>query len=164
MIIGDDFLKIAFQIEFIISDYSSPSGMFNFVINEKLIPGESVAIDLYVAISSLKDSICNELIESTPDIGNVDLDELDFSEGAPEGIIWLDTGVAEISGRGYWFYLGFNGDEERLIFTKDAGKNYQESRYVRGTIKRLIDNLPNSDELEIIKRNDIVLLTDLKNI
>ncbi|CNF47298.1 Uncharacterised protein [Yersinia rohdei] len=50
MIIGDDFLKIAFQIEFIISDYSSPSGMFNFVINEKLIPGESVAIDLYVAI------------------------------------------------------------------------------------------------------------------
>ncbi len=36
MIIGDDFLKIAFQIEFIISDYSSPSGMFNFIINEKL--------------------------------------------------------------------------------------------------------------------------------
>lgn len=163
MIIGDDFLKIAFQIEFLISDYSSPSGMFNFVIDEKLIPGESVAIDIFVAISSLKDSIGNEIIKSTSDLGNTNLDKLDFSEGAPENIIWLDTGVAEISGRGYWFYLGFDGDEERLIFTKDAGKSYQESRYVRGTIKKLIDNLPNSDELEIIKRREMVFLTDLKN-
>ena len=162
MIIGDDFFKIAFQVEFMISNYSSPSGMFNFVINEKLIPGESVAIDLYVAISFLKDSVNNEIIESASDIGNIDLDDLDFSEGAPEGIIWLDTGVAEISGRGCWFYLGFNGSEERLIFTTDAGENYQESRYARGTVKKLIDSLPNSDELKIIKRNEIISFTDLK--
>lgn len=162
MIIGDDFLKIAIQIEFIITDYSSPSGMFNFIINEKLIPGESVTTDLYVAISFLKDSVRNELIENVKDIGNIALDELDFSEGAPKNIIWLDTGVTEISGRGYWFYLGFNGDEERLIYTIDAGESYQESRYARGTLKKLIDNLPNSYELEIIKRNEIILLTDLK--
>lgn len=163
MIIGDDFFKIAIQIEFMISDYSSPSGMFNFIINEKLIPGEGVAVDLYVAISFLKDSVNDDLIENISDIGNVALDEIDFSEGAPEGIIWLDTGVAEISGRGYWFYLGFDGDEERFIFTKDAGKSYQEYRYMRGTIKNLIDNLPNSRELEIIKRNEIIFLTDLRN-
>ena len=28
MIVGDDFLKIAFQLEFMVSDYSSPSGIF----------------------------------------------------------------------------------------------------------------------------------------
>ncbi|WP_380181071.1 hypothetical protein [Kalamiella sp. sgz302252] len=162
MIIGDDFFKIAFQLEFMVSDYSSPSGMFNFVINEKLIPGESVAVDLYVAISFLKDSVNSEVIESASDIGNIVLDELDFSEGAPEGIIWLDTGVAEISGRGYWFYLGFNGNEERLIFTTDAGKSYQEARYARGTVKKLIDSLPNSEDVEIIKRKEMIFLTDLK--
>jgi hypothetical protein len=86
MIIGDDFFKIAFQLEFMVPDYSSPSGMFNFVINEKLIPGESAAVDLYVAISFLKDSVNSEEIEAASDIGNITLDELDFSEGAPEGI------------------------------------------------------------------------------
>lgn len=162
MIIGDDFFKIAFQLEFMVPDYSSPSGMFNFVINEKLIPGESVAVDLYVAISFLKDSVNSEVIETTSDIGNINLDELDFSEGAPEGIIWLDTGVAEISGRGYWFYLGFNGNEERLIFTTDAGKTYQEDQYARGTVKKLIDSLPNPEDMEIIKRKEVIFLTDLK--
>lgn len=162
MIIGDDFFKIAFQLEFMVPDYSSPSGMFNFVINEKLIPGESVAVDLYVAISFLKDSVNSEIIETTSDIGNINLDELDFSEGAPEGIIWLDTGVAEISGRGYWFYLGFNGNEERLIFTTDAGKSYQEDQYARGTVKKLIDSLPNPEDMEIIKRKEVIFLTDLK--
>lgn len=162
MIIGDDFFKIAFQLEFMVPDYSSPSGMFNFVINEKLIPGESVAVDLYVAISFLKDSVNSEVIETTSDIGNINLDELDFSEGAPEGIICLDTGVAEISGRGYWFYLGFNGNEERLIFTTDAGKSYQEDQYARGTVKKLIDSLPNPEDMEIIKRKEVIFLTDLK--
>lgn len=163
MIIGDDFFKIAIQIELIISNYSSPSGMFNFIINEELIPGQGVAIDLYVAISFLKDSITNEIIESTQDIGDIPLSKMDFSEGAPEGIIWLDTGVAEINGCGYWFYLGFNRDEERLIFTKDAGKSYQEVRYVRGTIKNLIDNLPNPDYIKIIKRSEMILYNDLKS-
>lgn len=162
MIVGDDFFKIAFQLEFMVPDYSSPSGMFNFVINEKLIPGESVAVDLYVAISFLKDSVNSEVIETTSDIGNINLDEMDFSEGAPEGIIWLDTGVAEISGRGYWFYLGFNGNEERLIFTTDAGKSYQEDQYARGTVKKLIDSLPNPEDMEIIKRKEVIFLTDLK--
>ncbi|MCG7368705.1 immunity 42 family protein [Pantoea sp. ACRSH] len=163
MIIGDDFFEVAFQLEFMVSDYSSPSGMFNFVINEKLLPGESVAVDLYVVISFLKDSVNSEVIESVSDIGDIALDELDFSEGAPEGIIWLDTGVAEISGRGYWFYLCFNENEERLIFTTDAGKSYQEVRYTRGTMKRLIDSLPNPEDIKIIKRKEMIFLTDLKN-
>lgn len=161
MIIGDDFFKIAIQLEFMIPYYSSPSGMFNFIINERFIPGESVVIDLHVAISFLKDSVSNELIKKTPDIGKIELNELNFSEGAPDGVIWLDTGAAEISGRGYWFYLGFDGEEERLIFTEDAGENYQECRYSRGTIKKLIDNLPDANELRIIHRNDMVMLTDL---
>ncbi|RKS87569.1 immunity protein 42 of polymorphic toxin system [Orbus hercynius] len=162
MIIGDNFFKIAIQLEFMIPYYSSPSGMFNFIIDEKIIPGESVTIDLYVTISFLKDSINDESIQNIPDIGNIKLNELDFSEGAPDGVIWLDTGATEISGRGYWFYLGFNGNEERLIFTVDAGENYQECRYPRGTIKKLIDSLPNVNELEIIQRNEMIMLTDLK--
>lgn len=161
MIIGDNFFKIAIQLEFMIPYYSSPSGMFNFIINEKLIPGESVVVDLYIAISFLKDSVSDELIKKTPDIGNVKLNELNFSEGAPDGLIWLDTGVAEISGRGYWFYLGFDGGEERLIFTEDRGENYQECRYSRGTIKKLIDSLPDANQLRIFHLNDMVMLTDL---
>lgn len=161
MIIGDNFFKIAIQLEFMIPYYSSPSGMFNFIIDERFIPGESIAVDLYIAISFLKDSMSDELIKGMPDIGNVKLNELDFSEGAPEGLIWLDTGAEEISGRGYWFYLGFDGEEERLIFTEDAGENYQECRYSRGTIKKLIDNLPDANNLRIIHRNDMVMLTDL---
>lgn len=162
MIIGNDFSKIAIQLEYMIPYYSSPSGMFNFIIDEKFIPGEGVAVDLYVTISFLKKSINDESIQDLPDIGNVKLDELDFSEELPHGIIELDTGAAEISGRGYWFYLGFDGEEERLIFTIDEGESYQERRYPRGTMKKLINSLPNADELEIVQQNEVIMLTDLK--
>lgn len=50
MIIGNPY-QIAIQVEQI-DVLCSPSGIFNFIINDMLIPGRGVTIDLYIVISS----------------------------------------------------------------------------------------------------------------
>ena len=44
-------------------------------------------------------------------------------------IDFLEAASMEISGRGYRFYLGFDGEEEWFIFTVDAGEISRTSIY-----------------------------------
>lgn len=157
MIIGNA-LEIAIQVEYIIP-LNSPSGLFNFIIDDGLIPGKGVSIDLYTVISSLKDSLDYHLNSGIQDIGDIKLEELDFSDGAPENIIWLDSG--ELSDYGCVFWLGFNGEEERFFYSVDYEKTIQEKRYARGTIEKLINSLPSPEKLKIKKINDMVSITDI---
>lgn len=157
MIIGNA-LEIAVQLEYVI-ELSSPSGLFNFIVDDVLIPGKGTVTDLYVVISSLKDSLNSQLVDGMSDIGNVALADLDFSDGSPENVLWLD--VCELSDYGCVFWLGFNGEYERLFYSTDFEKTIQEKTFPRGTIERLINNLPDVNNLRINRINEQVIVTDI---
>lgn len=157
MIIGNP-LEIGIQVEYVIQ-LNSPSGIFNFIIDDTLIPGKGMVTDLYVVISSLKDSINEALKFGVADIGNVSIEALDFSDGAPDNIIFLDT--CELSDYGCVFWLGFDGDEERLFYSIDYEKTIQEKRYPRGTVEKLINSVPDAHHLKIKRIDNMITITDI---
>lgn len=157
MIIGNA-LEIAIQLEYVI-ELSSPSGLFNFIVDDNLIPGKGTVTDLYVVISSLKGSLNNQLVDGVSDIGNIDLADLDFSDGSPENVLWLD--VCELSDYGCVFWLGFNGEHERFFYSTDFEKTIQEKMFPRGTVEKLINNLPDVNNLIINRVNEQVIVTDI---
>lgn len=153
MIIGNPY-QIAIQIEQI-DTLCSPSGLFNFIINDVLIPGKGVTIDLYIVISSLKESLEEGLKKTTQDIGNISIENMDFSEGEPQNLIPLN--VAELYDYGCNFWLGFDYNEERLIYTLDFENSFIENRFPKGTIEKLIKTLPPADMLIMNKINNIII-------
>lgn len=157
MIIGDPY-KIAIQIEKI-DTLCSPCGMFNFIINDEFIPGKGITIDLYVVISSLKDSLEFSSKKMVCDIGDYPLESMDFSEGEPEGLIYLNSSGLYDYGCNFW--LGFDGDEERFIYTLDYENTFQEARYPRGTVKKLIYSLPLAEDL-LMEKSDNLIITRIK--
>lgn len=157
MIFGNPY-QIAIQIEKI--DFlCSPSGMFNFIIDDVLIPGRGVTIDLYLVISSLKESLEIGLKQNISDLGNKSINQLDFSEGSPEKCIALDTAV--LSDYGCLFWLAFDGDEERLIYSIDYEKTFKEQRYPKGTIHKLISSLPLAENLFLKHLRDDIINTEI---
>ena len=40
-------------------------------------------------------------------------------------------------------------------------EKFQEHRYTHGTVKKLMDSLAGADKFKIIKRNEMIMLTDL---
>ncbi|MEQ4454235.1 Imm42 family immunity protein [Kosakonia sacchari] len=157
MIIGNA-LEIGIQLEYII-ELSSPSGLFNFIIDDRLIPGKGIVTDLYVVISSLKDSLNNQLADGVIDIGEIPLDDLDFSNGAPENVLWLD--VSELSDYGCVFWLGFDREFERLFYSADFEKTIQEKIYPKGTIEKLVNSLPDAQNFIIRRINKEITITDI---
>ncbi|OUI77616.1 hypothetical protein HK18_06405 [Commensalibacter intestini] len=154
MIIGDPY-QIAIQVEQI-DILCSPSGMFNFIINDIFIPGKGVTIDLYMVISSLKESLEAGLKKIDGDIGDIPIEEIDLSEGEFKNLISLDNeGV--LYDYGCDFLLGFDGNEERLIYTVDYAKSYAETRYPKGTVEKLIRKLPLAESLTIDKTNGVII-------
>jgi len=164
MIIGKDISVIGFQVEFI-KKIITPHGVFNLMIEQDLVLGNGVLVDLYSVIHFLKSSLSEGIarldLGGIPELGSTPLNEIDLSEETPDSLIYLDFG--ELSNRGCVFHLGYNGDEERLIYSLDGEKTYQEKNYPRGTIQNLIEAIPNWDELEIIQRGEMIALTDIKN-
>lgn len=159
MIIGNPY-QIAIQIEKI-DVLCSPSGMFNFIIEDVFIPGKGTTIDLYIVISSLKESLDRELKKNIPELGDKSLNELDFSEGRPENCINLNGG--ELSDYGFVFWLAYDGDEERFIYTTDYEKTFQEQRYPKGTVEKLIYALPLAENLSIKSLGNIIQNTEIVN-
>lgn len=157
MIIGNA-LEIGIQLEYIL-ELSSPSGLFNFIVDDNLIPGKGTVTDLYVVISSLKDSLNSQLADEIIDIGSISLSDLDFSDGAPENVIWLD--VCELSDYGCVFWLGFDGGVERFFYSTDFEKTIQEKKFPRGTIEKLINGLPDVHNLRVNKINEQITVTDV---
>ncbi|WP_345489295.1 hypothetical protein [Orbus sasakiae] len=84
---------------------------------------------------------------------------MDFSEGSPENCIVLDTGV--LSDYGCLFWLAFDGNEERLIYSTDYEKTFQEKRYPKGTIEKLISSLPSAESLSIKRLKNFVSNTEI---
>ncbi|PTU70391.1 Imm42 family immunity protein [Chromobacterium haemolyticum] len=156
MIVGNVF-EMGVQLEYVLS-FNSPSGIFNFIVDDKLMPGRGVVMDLYVIISSLKGSI-NDL-EGVADIGGTSLEALDFSNGSPDNVVFLD--VSELSDYGCVFWLGFDGEEDRFFYSLDYEETIQEKRFPRGTVEKLLRCILHADSLEIKKIENMVAITDLR--
>lgn len=159
MIIGNA-LEIGVQLEYVV-ELGSPCGLFNFILDDQLIPGKGTVTDLFVVISSLKESLKSQLLDGVDDIGNIPLEKMDFSDGAPENVVWLDT--CELSDYGCVFWLAFDGDFDRFFYSVDFEKTIQEKRFPRGTIENLINNLPDPNRLKIDFINKNLLVTNVIN-
>ena len=156
MIIGDPY-RIAIQLEQL-DILCSPSGIFNFIINDTLMPGKGVTIDLYIVISSLKESFNSGIKKHTTDIGSIPIEEMNFSEGEPENLISLN--VAELHDYGCNFWLGFDMHEERFIYSTDFENSFFEIRFPRGTVEKLINKLPLAEDL-VMYNTDGILITKI---
>lgn len=144
MIYGD-VLVIGVQLELVMISDVIKCGMFNFVFNGKLFPGKGSRLEFYPTIGSLQDSLYFASKRKIPDIGALPLEQIDFLDDSP-GIISLDAPEVEDFGFGCW--LGFDGHEDRFFYTTDSCKTYQEKRFPRGTIERLINNLPKIEDID----------------
>ena len=157
MIIGN-LEQIGIQLEYII-EFKSPSGLFNFIIDDELIPGKGTITDLFMVISSLKNTFHYNLDEKDFEIGKKKIEDINFADGEPENLIDIDC--SELSDYGCVFWLGYDGDEERLFYSNDFEKTFREQRYPKGTLANLIDSLPNSFDLKINRINDDITNTEI---
>ncbi len=94
----------------------------------------------------------------TADIGSTPIEEMNFSEGDPEGLISLN--VAELHDYGCNFWLGFDKHEERLIYSTDFENSFLEMRLPRGTVEKLINKLPLAEKL-IMHSVDGLIITKI---
>lgn len=144
MIYGD-ILVIGVQLELVMNCDAIKCGMFNFVFDGKLFPGKGSRLEFYPTIGSLQDSLYFASKREITDIGSMPLEQIDFLDDAP-GIISLDAPEVEDFGFGCW--LGFDAHEDRFFYTTDSCKTYQEKRFPRGTIERLINSLPKIEDID----------------
>lgn len=144
MIYGD-VLVIGVQLELAMNCDAIKCGQFNFVFDGKLFPGKRSRLEFYPIIGSLQDSLYFASKREIPDIGELPLEQIDFLDDTPS-VIALNA--PEIEDFGFCCWLGFDGDEERFFYTTDSCKTYQEKRFPRGTIERLINSLPKIEDID----------------
>lgn len=149
MIYGD-VLVIGIQLELGMVCDTIKCGMFNFVFDGKLFPGQGMGIEFYPTILDLQHSLQFGLKKRMPDIGMLPLEQIDFLD-EPPGVIHLSSGMAEDFG--FCCCLGFDGNEDRFFYSMDYGKTYQEKRYPQGTIERLINSLPKIEDIDFCSQD-----------
>ncbi|WP_253306882.1 immunity 42 family protein [unidentified bacterial endosymbiont] len=144
MIYGDIFV-IGIQLELVAIYDTVKYGMINFVIDERLLPGQGTLVDLYPTLEGLKSSLQLGLSKQPPELASGALAAIDFVE-PPPGIIRLQVGMLEDFG--FCCCLGFTTKDDRFFYSTDYAETFQEQRYPRGTIERLINSLPKIEEVE----------------
>ncbi|MBG3013418.1 immunity 42 family protein [Proteus faecis] len=165
MIFGDpyDFAVIYEKVEESNDGYWK-FGFFNFVIKDELFPAKGSNYTLHMAINYLKDSVeeidnCRPLDDHSINecelfgliahshIKILDTDPDDF-EIIPSQPIGVDLSPVEISDVGFYlFYYIENGDYESLIFSKDYGVTISKVMFPKGTIKKVLNKLPDKDSI-----------------
>lgn len=143
MIYGDIFV-IGIQLELVAIYDTVKYGMINFVIDETLLPGQGTLVDLYPTLEGLRSSLQLGLAEQPPELTSGSR-AANFVE-PPPGTIRLQTGLLEDFG--FCCYLGFSKKRDRFFYSTDYAESFQERRYPRGTLERLINSLPKIEEVE----------------
>lgn len=143
MIYGDIFV-IGIQLELVAIYDTVKYGMINFVIDEQLLPAQGTLVELYPTLEGLKSSLQLGLAEQPPELTKrrrtAKLVE------PPPGSIRLQAGMLEDFG--FCCYFGFSKQRDRFFYSTDYAESFQERRYPRGTIERLISSLPKIEEVE----------------
>lgn len=113
-------------------------GIFNFWINDICYPARGINITLNSLFHILTSNI-ESINDLKNDLGDIEIDKIDFSFLDDEKLLWLDTG--ELFQYGFGIVLGFNKGKERLFYTIDYEKTYSEIVLPRGTLKATLESL-----------------------
>ncbi|WEI18139.1 Imm42 family immunity protein [Acinetobacter proteolyticus] len=113
-------------------------GVFNFWINDLCYPAKGINITLSSVFNALISNVV-EINALKNDLGNVAIEEIDFTAFESENLVWLDTG--ELFQFGFGLVLGFDGDFERLFYTVDYEKTYSEVILRKGVLIETLKSL-----------------------
>ncbi|MHA3049967.1 Imm42 family immunity protein [Acinetobacter sp. ANC 4639] len=113
-------------------------GIFNFLINDICYPARGINITLNSLFHILTSNI-ESINDLKNDLGDIEIDKIDFYFLDDEKLLWLDTG--ELFQYGFGIVLGFNKGKERLFYTIDYEKTYFEIVLPRGTLKATLESL-----------------------
>ena len=116
-------------------------GVFNFWVNDKCYPAKGINITLNVLFNDL---ICNisEIKNLKKDLGNTPIEEIDFLSCEDNRLVWCDTG--ELYKYGLKLVIGFNKDVERVLYSFDYEKSYNEIVLPKGTFLKTLEALKNA--------------------
>ncbi|WP_407404340.1 Imm42 family immunity protein [Chryseobacterium sp.] len=132
----DDFF-VQWETVFVVNDHLN-LGIFNFWIDDKAYPAAGINITL--------NSLFYELVSEIPmienlelNIGNLPIDEIDFGNYDNNNLVWINSG--ELYQYGFALVIGFDGNRERIFFTKDYEKTYEEIVLPKGTFLQILKDL-----------------------
>lgn len=120
-------------------------GPFNFIMNDRFVPGFGTNWTLNTLFAELK--------FTTEDFNNCF--KFDFISESPRELYrfakihsnsaghgFLEIDIIELSDLGWEFFLFSAGKEERFIYTSDSGNTVYEKRMPKWTLMNLLNQLP----------------------
>ena len=140
-------------------------GVFIFFIDDEIYPAKGSNYTLHMAMSYLKDcnddiAMCNDtdlsiyenefesfvaVAHSHGVLLDSDPDEQVFSECESIGVF---LSPIEVSDAGFYlFYLPIDPKKECLLYSTDYGKTAKKMLLEKGTVRRVIDQLPNHEQI-----------------
>lgn len=84
-------------------------------------------------------------VNTGKEFGEKEFNIQEYNNLTIQNLLIVDTGELDI--QGLFLRLGYSGDEERLFYSLDFEKTFQEVRYPRGTIESVLAQLPTREEL-----------------
>lgn len=137
---------------------SLPIGMFNFIIDDVYYPARNDNVSLQAVFEALKGNLESGLLAVTRDFKtsykrhNYATLLKEVHAGKSQEVMDL-TKNSPLSERGFSCYLGFDGDEERLLYSNDHEKTFKEIRYDKGTVASVIRSLPDAMVLKSLVKS-----------
>lgn len=113
-------------------------GIFNFWINDQCYPAKGINITLNALFNDLVSNI-SEIKNLENDLGNTPIEEIDFLSCEDSRLVWCDTG--ELYQYGFKMVIGFNNDVERVLYSLDYEKSYDEIVLPKGTLLKTLEAL-----------------------
>lgn len=113
-------------------------GIFNFWINDKCYPAEGINITLNPLFNDLISNI-SQIKQLKNDLGDTPIEEIDFLSCDDSRLFWCDTG--ELYQYGFHLVIGFNKEEERILYSLDYEKSYDEIVLPKGTLLKTLEAL-----------------------
>ena len=120
-------------------------GLFNFILNDKLVPGFGTNWTLNTLFSELK--FTREDFERAFKLDFIAGSEYELysfakSYSGQDKECFLEIDIMEISDFGWEFFLFSAGKEERFIYTSDGGATVHEKRMPKWSFMKLLNQLP----------------------
>lgn len=113
-------------------------GIFNFWINDQCYPAKGINITLNALFNDLVSNI-SEIKNLKNDLGNTPIEEIDFLSCDDKRLVWCNTG--ELYQHGFKLAIGFNKDVERVLYSLDYEKSYNEIALPKGTLLETFEAL-----------------------
>jgi hypothetical protein len=114
-------------------------GVFNFWINDVCYPGKSTNLTLTSLFHCLRSNVF-AINKAESELGNIPIEEIDFSDVENERLVRLDTD--ELFQFGFGLIVAFNKHTERLFYTMDYEQTYSEIVLPKGTLMDTLNSLP----------------------